>query len=170
MSFLVWIVFGAVVGVVAKLLMPGRDPGGFFMTIILGIAGALLGGFLGRALGLYREGGSCRLRDGARRRDDSSRRVPSNRAWASAQRLTSTPPQLSLAWRRGRELDPASYDLRRLHHGEQRDRVEVSHHGMPQVQDRHPGEEGSQDGQGGPPKRPDRRHQDSCPRRCPSGG
>lgn len=56
MSFLVWIIFGAVVGVVAKLLMPGRDPGGFFMTIILGIAGALLGGFLGRALGLYREG------------------------------------------------------------------------------------------------------------------
>ena len=56
MSFLVWIVFGAVVGVVAKLLMPGRDPSGFFMTIILGIAGALLGGFLGRALGLYREG------------------------------------------------------------------------------------------------------------------
>ena len=56
MSFLVWIVFGAVVSVVAKLLMPGRDPGGFFMTIILGIAGALLGGFLGRALGLYREG------------------------------------------------------------------------------------------------------------------
>jgi len=56
MSFLVWIVFGAVVGVVAKLLMPGRDPGGFFMTIILGIAGALLGGFLGRAFGLYREG------------------------------------------------------------------------------------------------------------------
>jgi uncharacterized membrane protein YeaQ/YmgE (transglycosylase-associated protein family) len=56
MSFLIWIIFGAVVGVVAKLLMPGRDPGGFFMTIILGIAGALLGGFLGRALGLYREG------------------------------------------------------------------------------------------------------------------
>jgi len=56
MSFLIWIIFGAVVGVVAKLLMPGRDPGGFFMTIILGIAGALLGGFLGRALGFYREG------------------------------------------------------------------------------------------------------------------
>ena len=56
MSFLIWIIFGAIVGVVAKLLMPGRDPGGFFMTIILGIAGALLGGFLGRALGLYREG------------------------------------------------------------------------------------------------------------------
>jgi uncharacterized membrane protein YeaQ/YmgE (transglycosylase-associated protein family) len=56
MSVLIWIIFGAVVGIVAKLLMPGRDPGGFFMTIILGIAGALLGGFLGRALGLYREG------------------------------------------------------------------------------------------------------------------
>ena len=56
MSFLVWIIFGAVVGVVAKLLMPGRDPGGFIVTIILGIAGALLGGFLGRAMGLYREG------------------------------------------------------------------------------------------------------------------
>jgi uncharacterized membrane protein YeaQ/YmgE (transglycosylase-associated protein family) len=56
MRLLVWIMFGAVVGVVAKLLMPGRDPGGFFMTITLGIAGALLGGFLGRALGLYREG------------------------------------------------------------------------------------------------------------------
>jgi len=56
MSFLIWIIFGAVVGVVAKLLMPGRDPGGFFMTIVLGIAGALVGGFLGRVLGLYREG------------------------------------------------------------------------------------------------------------------
>ena len=56
MSLIVWIIFGAVVGVVAKLLMPGRDPGGFIITIILGIAGALLGGFLGRALGLYGEG------------------------------------------------------------------------------------------------------------------
>jgi len=42
-----------VVGVIAKLLMPGRDPGGFFITIILGIVGAVLGGWLGRALGLY---------------------------------------------------------------------------------------------------------------------
>lgn len=48
-----WIVFGLVVGIVAKLLMPGRDPGGFIITIVLGIVGALLGGFLGRALGLY---------------------------------------------------------------------------------------------------------------------
>jgi len=51
-----WILFGLVIGAIAKLLMPGRDPGGFIVTILLGIAGALLGGFLGRALGWYREG------------------------------------------------------------------------------------------------------------------
>jgi uncharacterized membrane protein YeaQ/YmgE (transglycosylase-associated protein family) len=49
-----WIVFGLIVGLVAKLLMPGRDPGGFIVTGLLGIAGALLGGFIGRAMGLYR--------------------------------------------------------------------------------------------------------------------
>jgi len=48
-----WIIFGAVVGVIAKLLMPGRDPGGFIVTTLLGIAGALLGGFVGRSLGWY---------------------------------------------------------------------------------------------------------------------
>ncbi len=48
-----WILFGLIVGVIAKLLMPGRDPGGFIITILLGIAGALLGGWLGRALGWY---------------------------------------------------------------------------------------------------------------------
>jgi uncharacterized membrane protein YeaQ/YmgE (transglycosylase-associated protein family) len=48
-----WIVFGLIVGAVAKLLMPGRDPGGFIVTTLLGIAGALIGGFIGRALGLY---------------------------------------------------------------------------------------------------------------------
>ena len=53
MAILGWILFGLVVGVVAKLLMPGRDPGGFVVTILIGIAGALLGGFLGRLLGLY---------------------------------------------------------------------------------------------------------------------
>jgi uncharacterized membrane protein YeaQ/YmgE (transglycosylase-associated protein family) len=51
-----WIVFGLIVGAIAKLLMPGRDPGGFIVTMLLGIAGALLGGFLGRALGWYGEG------------------------------------------------------------------------------------------------------------------
>ncbi|MCC7009973.1 MAG: GlsB/YeaQ/YmgE family stress response membrane protein [Acidobacteria bacterium] len=51
-----WIVFGLIVGVVAKLLMPGRDPGGMIVTILLGIVGAVLGGFLGRAMGLYGPG------------------------------------------------------------------------------------------------------------------
>jgi uncharacterized membrane protein YeaQ/YmgE (transglycosylase-associated protein family) len=53
MGILAWIVFGLVVGIIAKLLMPGRDPGGFIVTILLGIAGALLGGFIGRAMGFY---------------------------------------------------------------------------------------------------------------------
>ena len=48
-----WIVFGLIVGVIAKFLMPGRDPGGFIITILLGIAGAVIGGTLGRALGWY---------------------------------------------------------------------------------------------------------------------
>ena len=53
MGILSWILFGLVIGVIAKLLMPGRDPGGFIITILLGIAGAMIGGFLGRAMGLY---------------------------------------------------------------------------------------------------------------------
>ena len=56
MEFIGWIFFGLIVGLIGKLLMPGRDPGGFVVTILLGIAGALLGGFIGRSLGLYREG------------------------------------------------------------------------------------------------------------------
>ena len=48
-----WMFFGLIVGVIAKLLMPGRDPGGFIVTVLLGIAGALVAGFLGRAIGLY---------------------------------------------------------------------------------------------------------------------
>lgn len=48
-----WILFGLVVGIIAKLLMPGRDPGGMIVTILLGIVGAVLGGFIGRAMGLY---------------------------------------------------------------------------------------------------------------------
>jgi uncharacterized membrane protein YeaQ/YmgE (transglycosylase-associated protein family) len=51
-----WILFGLIVGVIAKLLHPGRDPGGFLVTIGLGILGSLLGGFVGRAIGLYRPG------------------------------------------------------------------------------------------------------------------
>ena len=56
MGVIGWIIFGLIVGIVAKFLMPGRDPGGFVVTAILGIVGALLGGYLGRAMGWYREG------------------------------------------------------------------------------------------------------------------
>ena len=59
MGILSWILFGLVVGVIAKLLMPGRDPGGFIVTILLGIAGALVGGFVGRAMGFYGESESA---------------------------------------------------------------------------------------------------------------
>ena len=53
MAVLSWIVFGLIVGIVAKFLMPGRDPGGIIVTMLLGIIGAVIGGFLGRALGFY---------------------------------------------------------------------------------------------------------------------
>jgi uncharacterized membrane protein YeaQ/YmgE (transglycosylase-associated protein family) len=45
-----WIIFGLIAGAIAKLLMPGKDPGGMIVTMLLGIAGALVGGFIGRAL------------------------------------------------------------------------------------------------------------------------
>jgi uncharacterized membrane protein YeaQ/YmgE (transglycosylase-associated protein family) len=51
-----WIVIGLLAGGIAKLLMPGRDPGGCIITILLGIAGALLAGFLGQSLGWYDRG------------------------------------------------------------------------------------------------------------------
>ena len=54
-GILAWIVIGLLAGAIAKLLMPGRDPGGCIVTILLGIAGALLAGFLGRAVGWYNE-------------------------------------------------------------------------------------------------------------------
>jgi uncharacterized membrane protein YeaQ/YmgE (transglycosylase-associated protein family) len=56
MGILGWIVFGLVVGALAKLVMPGKDPGGWIVTTLLGVVGAVVGGFLGRMLGLYQEG------------------------------------------------------------------------------------------------------------------
>jgi uncharacterized membrane protein YeaQ/YmgE (transglycosylase-associated protein family) len=56
MNILLWIVFGLIVGAVAKLIMPGRDSGGIIVTILLGIVGSLLGGWLGQALGMYGPG------------------------------------------------------------------------------------------------------------------
>lgn len=51
MGVLSWIVFGLIAGALAKLLMPGKDPGGFFVTVIIGIVGAIVGGFIGTQLG-----------------------------------------------------------------------------------------------------------------------
>ena len=51
-----WIVIGGIAGAIAKLLMPGKDPGGCIITILLGIAGALLAGFLGKTIGWYDQG------------------------------------------------------------------------------------------------------------------
>jgi len=56
MDILLWIMFGHLVGVVAKFILPGPDPGGIVLTIGLGIAGAMVGGWLGRVLGFYRPG------------------------------------------------------------------------------------------------------------------
>jgi len=52
MGILSWIILGLVAGALAKFIMPGKDPGGFFVTILIGIVGAMLGGFLGSFIGL----------------------------------------------------------------------------------------------------------------------
>jgi len=54
-GILAWIVIGLLAGAIAKLLMPGRDPGGCIITILLGIAGALIAGWVGHAVGWYNE-------------------------------------------------------------------------------------------------------------------
>ncbi len=59
MSILATIVIGLVVGIAAKFLMPGRDPGGFIITALLGIVGAVVATYLGGALGLYGPGESA---------------------------------------------------------------------------------------------------------------
>jgi uncharacterized membrane protein YeaQ/YmgE (transglycosylase-associated protein family) len=51
-----WIIIGGIAGLIAKLLMPGKDPGGCIITILLGIAGALIAGWIGHAIGWYRTG------------------------------------------------------------------------------------------------------------------
>jgi uncharacterized membrane protein YeaQ/YmgE (transglycosylase-associated protein family) len=59
MSIIWAIVIGFIVGLIAKALMPGRDPGGFIVTVLLGIVGAVVATFLGQAMGLYSEGQSA---------------------------------------------------------------------------------------------------------------
>jgi uncharacterized membrane protein YeaQ/YmgE (transglycosylase-associated protein family) len=58
MGILWTLIIGLVVGAIAKLIMPGRDPGGIIVTMLIGVAGAMLAGFLGRAMGWYSETGS----------------------------------------------------------------------------------------------------------------
>ena len=58
-SFIGAIIIGGLAGLVAKMLTPGRDPGGFIITVLLGIAGAMVATFLGQALGWYRPGQSA---------------------------------------------------------------------------------------------------------------
>jgi len=56
----IWLILiGLVIGAVAKLIMPGKDPGGFIVTILLGIAGSIVATWLGRAIGWYQEGQSA---------------------------------------------------------------------------------------------------------------
>jgi len=57
MGFLWTLIIGLIVGAIAKLLMPGKDPGGVIVTMLIGVAGALLAGFLGRSLGWYQNPG-----------------------------------------------------------------------------------------------------------------
>jgi uncharacterized membrane protein YeaQ/YmgE (transglycosylase-associated protein family) len=52
MGFLSWIAMGLLVGVLAKFIVPGKDPGGIFMTILIGVAGAFVGGYIGSILGI----------------------------------------------------------------------------------------------------------------------
>jgi len=56
MSVILFLIFGLIVGALARLIVPGREPGGWVISMILGVLGSFLGGFLGRALGWYREG------------------------------------------------------------------------------------------------------------------
>jgi uncharacterized membrane protein YeaQ/YmgE (transglycosylase-associated protein family) len=56
MGLLGWAIFGLIVGALAKLVMPGRDAGGIIVTMLLGIIGAVVAGYIGQAMGLYTEG------------------------------------------------------------------------------------------------------------------
>jgi uncharacterized membrane protein YeaQ/YmgE (transglycosylase-associated protein family) len=56
MHLVLFLLFGLIVGALARLIVPGREPGGWIISMIIGVVGSFLGGFIGRALGLYREG------------------------------------------------------------------------------------------------------------------
>ena len=67
---------GLVVGALAKLIMPGKDPGGIIVTMLIGVAGSLLATFIGSHVGLYREGQSARVHYVAHRRNRSAGHLP----------------------------------------------------------------------------------------------
>ena len=56
MQIILFLVFGLIVGAIARVIVPGKDPGGWIVSMVLGVIGSFLGGFLGRALSIYREG------------------------------------------------------------------------------------------------------------------
>jgi uncharacterized membrane protein YeaQ/YmgE (transglycosylase-associated protein family) len=56
MHLILFLLFGLIVGALARFIVPGREPGGWVVSILIGVAGSFVGGFLGRALGFYREG------------------------------------------------------------------------------------------------------------------
>jgi uncharacterized membrane protein YeaQ/YmgE (transglycosylase-associated protein family) len=59
MHFVLFLLFGLIVGAIARVIVPGREPGGWFVSMAIGVAGSFAGGMLGRVLGLYREGESA---------------------------------------------------------------------------------------------------------------
>ena len=56
MGWLIWIVLGLVAGIIAKMIMPGRDPGGFIVTALIGVAGSFVAAYFGKTMGLYLAG------------------------------------------------------------------------------------------------------------------
>ena len=74
---IVWaLIIGLGVGAVAKLLMPGKDPGGFIVTSLIGVTGSIIATFIGRALGWYRERSGCRAHSFDPRGDASAIYLP----------------------------------------------------------------------------------------------
>ncbi len=59
MNLILFLIFGLIVGAVARFLVPGKEPGGWLVSMLLGVAGSFAAGFLGRALGLYHDGDSA---------------------------------------------------------------------------------------------------------------
>ena len=99
MSVILFLIFGLIVGALARLIVPGREPGGWLTSLVIGVAGSFLGGFLGRVFGLYtREVNTARLRDVAHRCDRAHCRLPGGGSQAHAavvrlsQFLTPDPP------------------------------------------------------------------------------